>query len=278
MQRRVFAMGEGDGRRFPSATRGHTYAMRIEDRFTVPLPVPDAWKVLIDLERVAPCMPGAQLQEVDGDEYRGVVKVKLGAITAQFKGVARFEEVDEDARRVVLKADGREIRGQGNASATVTAALVDAGDGRTEVSIDTDLNISGRIAQFGRGIMGDVSSKLLGEFARCLEEDLTGSRHGGGAAGAGAGTGAALAGAASTGASTDGASSSGPRKIESAEPEPLDLLSVAGPSVAERAVPAGVFAVLVLLIFTRRISRRILLAAVGAGLVGSSVARDLKRT
>src|SRR5918997_5908200 len=146
--------------------------MRIDNSFTVALPVEDAWKVLLDVERIAPCMPGAELQEVTDDEYRGVVKVKLGAITAQYKGAVRFAEVDEAARRIVLRAVGRETRGQGNASATVTASLRPAGDGRAQVLIETGLTISGRIAQFGRGVMADVSSKLLGDFARCLEKDL----------------------------------------------------------------------------------------------------------
>src|SRR5947209_5142821 len=146
--------------------------MRIENSFTVGLPEEDAWRVLLDVERIAPCMPGAELQEITEDEYRGVVKVKLGAITAQYKGAVRFAEVDEAGRRLVLRAEGRETRGQGNASATVTATLRPAGEGRTEVAIETDLTISGKIAQFGRGVMADVSSKLLGEFARCLEDQL----------------------------------------------------------------------------------------------------------
>src|SRR5690242_1973949 len=146
--------------------------MRIENSFTVGLPEEDAWRVLLDVERIAPCMPGAELQEVAGDEYRGVVKVKLGAITAQYKGAVRFAEVDEAGRRLVLRAEGRETRGQGNASATVTATLRPAGEGRTEVAIETDLTISGKIAQFGRGVLADVSSKLLADFARCLENDL----------------------------------------------------------------------------------------------------------
>src|SRR5688500_6219924 len=146
--------------------------MRIENSFTVGLPVEDAWKVLLDVERIAPCMPGAELQEIADDEYRGVVKVKLGAITAQYKGAVRFAEVDEAGRRLVLRAEGRETWGQGNASATVTATLRPADEGRTEVAIETDLTISGRIAQFGRGVLVDVSTKLLGDFVSCLENDL----------------------------------------------------------------------------------------------------------
>ena len=142
--------------------------MKIEDEFRVAVPVEVAWGVLLDVERIAPCMPGAQLQEIEGDEYRGIVKVKVGPITAQYKGAARIVEADEAARRVVINAEGRDTRGQGNASANVTATLVSDGDG-TLVKIDTDLNVTGKVAQFGRGVMADVSSKLLGQFATCLQ-------------------------------------------------------------------------------------------------------------
>ena len=139
--------------------------MRIQDSFTVNVPIEQAWQILLDVERVAPCMPGAQLQAVDGDVYHGICKVKLGAITAQFNGTVRFTEVDEVARRVVMRAQAREARGQGNASATITATLRETDGGGTEADIDTDLSITGRMAQFGRGVMADVSTKLLGEFA-----------------------------------------------------------------------------------------------------------------
>ncbi|TMK54747.1 MAG: carbon monoxide dehydrogenase, partial [Actinobacteria bacterium] len=133
--------------------------MKIEDSFRVSVPVEEAWNVLLDVERIAPCMPGAQLQEVEGDEYRGIVKVKVGPISAQYKGAARIVEADEANRKVVIKAEGRDTRGQGNASATVTATLEADGDA-TNVAIDTDLNVTGKVAQFGRGVMADVSSKL----------------------------------------------------------------------------------------------------------------------
>ena len=145
--------------------------MKIEDSFRVEVPVEEAWKVLLDLERIAPCLPGAQLTEVEGDEYRGTVKIKVGPITAQYKGVAKIEEADEANRKVVLQAEGRDTRGQGNASATVIATLVGDGGGTT-VNIDTDLNITGKVAQFGRGVMADVSSKLLGQFADNLKQDV----------------------------------------------------------------------------------------------------------
>jgi len=142
--------------------------MELVHEFSVPVPVEQAWQVLTDVERIAPCLPGAELTGVDGDAYRGQVKIKVGPITAQYRGTASFAEKDEAQHRVVLKASGRDTRGQGNASATVTAQMAQA-DGGTTVSIVTDLTISGRVAQFGRGVMGDVSAKLLQQFVRNLE-------------------------------------------------------------------------------------------------------------
>ena len=145
--------------------------MELTNDFRVALPPAEAWTVLTDLERIAPCMPGAQLQEVEGDEYRGIVKVKVGPITAQYKGAARFVERDDTAHRAVLRAEGRDTRGQGNANATITATLTPDSDG-TAVSVVTDLTVTGRVAQFGRGVMADVSAKLLGQFVDCLETRL----------------------------------------------------------------------------------------------------------
>jgi uncharacterized protein len=145
--------------------------MELTNDFRVGVPVERAWEVLTDVELIAPCMPGAQLQEVEGDEYRGVVKVKVGPVSAQYKGAARFVERDEAGHKVVLRAEGRETRGQGNANATITAQLSPEADG-TAVSVVTDLTVTGRVAQFGRGVMADVSSKLLGQFVDCLENKL----------------------------------------------------------------------------------------------------------
>jgi len=145
--------------------------MELVHEFTVAVPVERAWDVLTDVERIAPCMPGAELTGVDGGTYHGQVKIKVGPITARYKGTASFAEKDEAARRVVLKASGRDTRGQGTASATVTATMV-ADGGSTTVSIVTDLSVSGRVAQFGRGVMGDVSAKLLEQFVHNLEADV----------------------------------------------------------------------------------------------------------
>ena len=145
--------------------------MELTNDFRVALPVERAWAVLTDVERIAPCLPGAQLQEVEGDEYRGVVKVKVGPITAQYKGAARFLSKDEATHVAVLRAEGRETRGQGNANATITATLTpDAGG--TAVAIATDLQVTGRVAQFGRGVLADVSAKLLDQFVADLEKTV----------------------------------------------------------------------------------------------------------
>jgi carbon monoxide dehydrogenase subunit G len=292
----------------------------LTNEFRVGVPVERAWEVLTDVERIAPCMPGAQLQEIEGDEYRGIVKVKVGPITAQYKGAARFVEQDEAGRRAVLRAEGRETRGQGNANATITAQLEPDGDG-TKISVMTDLTITGRVAQFGRGVLADVSTKLLGQFADCLQTKLLAgdesgatAGHGGGEAGsasggAGGGGGSSASapsasaaggprdiaseGAAATlqdvpqGASWPGqAASSGPtattaeaatastgdadrarangtsgpsiRVVDSAEPEPVDLLEAAGAPVAKRLAPAviGLTILWLLSLFLRRRRRR----------------------
>src|SRR5207248_1989319 len=141
--------------------------MDLTNEFRVPLPVDDAWTVLTDLERIAPCMPGTTLEGVEGDEYTGTVKVKVGPITAQYRGKARFLEQDQSEHRAVLRAEGRETRGQGNAAATITATVTPDGDG-SAVKVVTDLTISGKVAQFGRGVLADVSARLMGQFVDCL--------------------------------------------------------------------------------------------------------------
>jgi carbon monoxide dehydrogenase subunit G len=230
--------------------------VKIEDEFRVAVPLEEAWKVLLDVERIAPCMPGAQLQEIEGDEYRGIVKVKVGPITAQYKGAARIVEAREPDHTVVLKAEGRDTRGQGNASATVTATLTPDADG-TVVHIDTDLNVTGKVAQFGRGVMADVSGKLLGQFAANLERDVLSGN------GAAATTDApapasspavtATTAPAAAPASTP-VTSEGVRKIDSPEAQPVDLLDTAGNAVARRVVPIVI--VLVALLTLRAMRRR----------------------
>lgn len=144
--------------------------MQIVNEFTVPVGVEQAWEILTDLERIAPCLPGASLSSAEGDEYKGSVKIKVGPITANYAGVAHFESKDVEQRIAVLRAEGRETKGQGNASAVVTARLIPEGDSSTRVTVDVDLTIAGRVAQFGRGVLGEVSEKLMGEFASRLAD------------------------------------------------------------------------------------------------------------
>ncbi|MDQ1374346.1 MAG: uncharacterized protein QOJ09_1684 [Actinomycetota bacterium] len=230
--------------------------MELSNEFRVPVPVEQAWAVLTDVERIAPCMPGAQLQEVEGDEYRGIVKVKVGPITAQYKGKARFVEQDEGAKRAVLLAEGRETRGQGNATATITATLEPDGDG-TRVFVVTDLAVTGRVAQFGRGVLADVSAKLLDQFVACLESDVLSGEPSVvvpdtppvEAAGNGDRPDPAPA---PTPAPPVVPTPSGPRQIESRPVEAVDLLQTAGTPVAKRLLPLAAVAFLVLLFLRRR--------------------------
>ena len=145
--------------------------MELEHSFTVPVPEDQAWDVLLDVERVAPCMPGATLDSVAGDEIKGKIKVKLGPVSMTYAGTARFTERDRDAGVVTLEASGKETRGAGTASATVRSELHGEGD-QTEVTVHTSLNVTGRPAQFGRGVMADVSAKLIGIFANNLADML----------------------------------------------------------------------------------------------------------
>jgi len=215
--------------------------VELTNEFSVSVPVDEAWAVLTDLERIAPCMPGAELQEIEGDEYRGVVKVKVGPITASYKGVATFQERDAAARRAVIKAEGRDTRGQGNASATITATLVPDGDG-THVSVLTDLTVTGKVAQFGRGVLADVSGKLLDQFVNALEADvLSGS------------TSTPAEAPATEATPTDApAAPAGPRKIDSKPAQPVDLLEHAGSPVAKRVGPIIGALVVVLWLLRRR--------------------------
>src|SRR3954470_5748075 len=146
--------------------------MNLEHEFTVPVSVDEAWKVLLDVERVAPCMPGATLLTVDGDSFTGTVKVKVGPIQVTYKGQAKFAELDASAHRAVIEASGKEARGSGTAAATVTAVLVDAGGSTTNVKVETELDVTGRPAQFGRGVMAEVAAKLIGQFSSCLADEL----------------------------------------------------------------------------------------------------------
>ncbi|HEY2297575.1 MAG TPA: SRPBCC family protein [Jatrophihabitans sp.] len=147
--------------------------MQLEHSFTVPVGIDEAWKVLLDIEQVVTCMPGAALDTIDGDDFTGTVKVKLGPIALTYKGKASFVEKDEATHRAMISAQGRDARGNGTAAAKVSATLSDEG-GATKVDVVTDLDITGKPAQFGRGVMVDVGNKLIGQFADCLAGKLAG--------------------------------------------------------------------------------------------------------
>ena len=231
--------------------------MEIADNFRVSTPIEDTWKVLLDIEGIAPCLPGAQLQEIEGDEYRGIVKVKVGPITAQYKGTATLAEVDEAGRRLVIDATGRDTRGQGNATASIVVTMLEEGDG-TRVDVVTDLAITGKVAQFGRGVLVDVSSKLMRQFVENLERDVLATHGATPDAPAETDTPAETdAGAPSNGVTAPAPAPvvaaapepSGPRRIESKDVEPIDLFDMAGESVAKRLVPVGIGALLVFILW-----------------------------
>jgi carbon monoxide dehydrogenase subunit G len=242
--------------------------MRLNHEFVVPVPVEQAWNVLLDVERIAPCLPGATVDSVEGDTFTGRVKVKVGPITVTYKGTATFVQRDVESRRATIRADGREARGPGTAAATVDAVLHDEGD-RTRVTLDTDLAVTGRPAQFGRGVMVDVSNKLLGTFADCLERTLAADQATGDVAGTGAGSSAAVpAGAGAPAVVSGGVEAAAPAPSAGAAaaaapapsaarptPEAIDLLEAAGVPVLKRVLPA--ISVVVVLVLLWRILRRI---------------------
>ena len=146
--------------------------MELNNEIDVNAPIQEVWEAFNTPERIAPCLPGAELQEVDGNNFNGLVKIKVGPITAQYKGTASYLEKDEDAQKVVIKGDGRDTRGAGNASATITAQLYEISPDVTNVNVRTELTITGKVAQFGRGAISDVSGKLMTQFAQNLEQLL----------------------------------------------------------------------------------------------------------
>jgi len=220
--------------------------MKLENEFRVDVPVEEAWRVLLDVERIAPCMPGAQLQEVQGDEHRGVVKVKVGPITAQYKGVARIVDRDREGGQLVLRAEGRETRGQGNASALITANLAADGDA-TFVTITTDLTVTGKVAQFGRGVLADVSAKLLTQFVQCLEADVLAAEE--------SAPEAAPAATPNASVPADGEAAE-VRRIDSAPSAPVDLMGTAGAPVAKRVAPVVALLFVTMWLVRRRRRRR----------------------
>jgi carbon monoxide dehydrogenase subunit G len=204
--------------------------MKIANEFTVSVPIDKAWTVLIDMEQVVPLMPGAQLVGHEGEDYLGKVKVKVGPVTSEFNGKARFLERDDTAHRALIDGRGKEARGTGNAAATVTLQLHEAGD-CTRVTVDTDLKVVGKLAQFGSSMLQQVSEKLLGQFVDALEAKLA------------------------EGKAPAPAAEAAPRLAPAPEPEPIDLLELTGGGAIAKYAAAGVAALVLLiliLIFRRR--------------------------
>ncbi len=227
-------------------------AEQLINEFTVNRPIEEAWPLITDLERIAPCLPGAELQEIEGETYRGVVKVKLGAISSQFKGEAHFVERDDVNYRATIKGAGRDTGGRGNASAEITAQAESLSPTSTRVAVTTDLHITGKVAQFGRGIMGDVSSKLMAQFADNLNQMIDEQDVGSPAATDTAPVVDDAVPAADSPATADAAAKPQIRKIEGPATEPIDLMEVGGSSLVKRIVPALIAIVVVLLLVRRR--------------------------
>lgn len=218
--------------------------MRIENDMHVSASMEEAWALLTDIPAIAPCLPGAKLIDQDGDTYEGTMKVKVGPIVAEYSGMATVVEMNETDRTVKLTASGRDKRGAGNASADIFASMVED-DGGTTVSIATDLKVAGKVAQFGRGAMADISKKLLGQFAECIEAKLQQ---------------ADVVDEAETEPETVEAPND---EAEASAPEPevsidddddvLDLMGVAGGALAKRLIPAvgGVVAAVIVYLIVR---------------------------
>ncbi len=202
--------------------------MDLNHEFAVNVPIDQAWQILTDLERIAPCLPGAQLTEIEGDTYRGQVKIKVGPILAQFKGQASFVSRDDNAHKATLKGEGRDTTGKGNASAMITAELTSITPTSTKCTVHTDLSISGKVAQFGRGALADVSDKLLAQFSENLNQLIAASP--------------AIE-QPTAQVAVEATATSEPqqpviRKIDGPEVAPLNLLDTAGSTIAKRAIPA----------------------------------------
>jgi carbon monoxide dehydrogenase subunit G len=247
-------------------------AMEMDHSFTVPVPPERAWDVLLDVERIAPCMPGASVDEFDGEVVTGRIKVKVGPVSLTYRGTAKFTERDPDAKVIVLEASGKETRGAGTASATVRATLEPGGEG-TIASMHTTMNVTGRPAQFGRGVMVEVGGKLVEQFAQNLRQLITDDSADGG--------GAAATGTTEAGAATDGGASAdqamaqdGPGHTQpspvvpsaattptataqppAASADSINLVKLVGPALLKRVVPVAVVAA-VLAVLGRRLFRR----------------------
>ena len=217
--------------------------MKLENEFTVPAPIDHAWAVLLDIERVAPCLPGAAME----DETTGTMTIKIGPITTKYKGTVEVEEADAEAHRAVLRAQARDSRGQGTAAATITSTMEEVEDG-TRVRVETDMRVTGPAAQFGRGVMADVSAKLMGRFADCLAQEMSGAPAGVPEEPAAAAAGPAAPPPGPAGDSAEAAARATPRA------EALDLGEASREALLKRAAPvvAAIVGLLALLALRRR--------------------------
>lgn len=222
--------------------------MRIDSAFEVPVPIDAVWAALLDIERIAPCLPGASIDENRGDgEFGGSMRIKLGPVTSTFEGKLKIAETDDAAHRSVIEASAKDTRGQGAAAATITSTLERSGDG-TRVAVRTDMKLAGTAAQFGRGVVNDVSEKLMAEFATRLADEIENPA---------APTAASAAADERDAPSADPQGSTvpppRPRPTRDPEDDVLDLTAVGRDALLKRAAPvvAGV-AVLALVALARR--------------------------
>lgn len=220
-------------------------AIELDNSFTVPVPPAKAWDVLLDVETIAPCMPGATVDEVNGDEITGRVKVKLGPVSLTYKGTAKFTERDEAAYSIAMTANGKETRGAGTASAVVNASLKPAeNNGHTLVSMHTTLNVTGRPAQFGRGVMADVSAKLVEQFATNLEQLISAGNSGSGTETAGpaeSAESAAPPGEPASSANTTTAAAPAAPAVPAGQ-DSINIVRLVGGPVLKRLVPVAAIA------------------------------------
>ncbi len=221
--------------------------MDLQNSFVVPSDIETAWKTLQDVEGLAPCMPGATLTSHDGDDMTGSVKVKLGPVAMTFAGQARFVSKDEATHTMVIEGSGKETKGTGTAKGVVTAVLVEEAPDRTRVDINTEFSITGKAAQFGRGVMQDVAGRIIDQFSANLAATMTAS-----------GAAAAAAESAADGAEAPTASTTtaAPAAALPHHEDSIDLLGTAGAPVLKRAIPAAIAAVVVIVVVVWVVRRK----------------------
>lgn len=192
--------------------------VQLENSFIVPADIATAWRTLLDIEAIVPCMPGATLISLDGDAFVGSVKVKLGPVAMTYEGTATFETKDEQSHTARIRGTGKETRGTGTAQALITTVMIPEAADRTRVDVTTELTITGKAAQFGRGVMQDVAGRLVDQFAGNLEQLI-----------------ASQSGAGSSSSDAVGSGASAPPAIKAADS--IDLMATAGAPVLKRVIP-----------------------------------------